>query len=104
MIGQTLDRYRVLEKLGEGGMGAVYAVEHVLLRKRMAMKLLRPELCEDPQQAARFHNEAIAAGRIGQENIVDVTDFGWTRDGQAYLVMEELRGLERAPRESSTAT
>ncbi|MHB8419030.1 MAG: serine/threonine-protein kinase [Myxococcales bacterium] len=92
LIGQTLDRYRVLAKLGEGGMGSVYAVEHILLRKRMAMKLLRSDLCEDAEQAARFHNEAIAAGRIGQENIVDVSDFGWTRDGQAYLVMEELRG------------
>ncbi|HUB07058.1 MAG TPA: serine/threonine-protein kinase [Myxococcales bacterium] len=96
LIGRTLDRYRVLEKLGEGGMGAVYAVEHVLLRKRMAMKLLRADLCEDAEQAARFHNEAIAAGRIGHENIVDVTDFGWTGDGQAYLVMEELRGRSLA--------
>ncbi len=95
-VGRQLDRYRVLEKIGEGGMGVVYAVEHVLLRKRMAMKILHPAVSADPELSARFHNEAIAASRIGHENIVTVTDFGWSEDGRAYLVMEELRGRSLA--------
>ena len=96
LLGRTIDRYLVLERIGEGGMGAVYAVEHVMLRKRMAMKLLRPELLGQDELLGRFHQEAIAAGRIGQENIVSVTDFGRTEDGLAYLVMEELRGRSLA--------
>ncbi len=92
LVGLTLDRYRVLEKIGEGGMGAVYAVEHVLLQKRMAMKLLRADLSRKQDLVARFQNEAIAASRIGQENIVAVTDFGRTPDGLVYFVMEELHG------------
>ncbi|MHB1845593.1 MAG: serine/threonine-protein kinase, partial [Deltaproteobacteria bacterium] len=93
LLGRTIDRYQVLERIGEGGMGAVYAVEHVMLRKRMAMKVLRPELGVHDELLGRFHQEAIAASRIGQENIVSVTDFGRTEDGVAYLVMEELRGV-----------
>ncbi|HUB05692.1 MAG TPA: serine/threonine protein kinase, partial [Myxococcales bacterium] len=87
-----LDRYRVLQKLGEGGMGAVYAVEHVMLQKRMAMKLLRADLSRNQDLVTRFQNEAIAASRIGQENIVSVTDFGRTPEGLVYFVMEELQG------------
>ncbi len=74
-------------------MGTVYAVEHVLLRKRMAMKLLRTELGSNPEQVRRFQNEAVSASSIGHENIVSVTDFGWTQAGQVYLVMEMLEGL-----------
>src|SRR5450432_1623674 len=92
LVGQTLDRYRVLERLGEGGMGTVYAVEHVMLKKRMAMKLLREDLSRNRELVERFQNEAIAASRIGQENIVAVTDFGRTTADQVYLVMEELHG------------
>ncbi len=92
LVGKVLDRYRVLEKIGEGGMGAVYRVEHIMLQKHMAMKLLRFELSQNMELVARFQNEAIAAGRIGQENIVVVTDFGRTPDGLVYFVMEELHG------------
>src|SRR5580692_391554 len=92
LLGKVLDRYRVLEKIGEGGMGAVYRVEHVMLQKHMAMKLLRFELSQNQELVARFQNEAIAAGRIGQENIVAVTDFGRTPEGLVYFVMEELHG------------
>ncbi len=77
-------------------MGTVYAVDHVLLRKRMAMKLLRAEFGRNPDLVHRFQNEAVAASSIGQENIVSVTDFGWTQDGIVYLVMEELLGSSLA--------
>ena len=92
LVGKLLDRYRVLAKIGEGGMGSVYRVEHVMLQKHMAMKLLRFELSQNQELVTRFQNEAIAAGRIGQENIVAVSDFGRTPDGLVYFVMEELIG------------
>jgi serine/threonine protein kinase len=96
LIGKLLDRYQVVRKIGEGGMGSVYSVEHVMLRKRMAMKLLRAELSRNQELVTRFQNEAIAASRIGQENIVQVTDFGRTPEGLVYFVMEELQGQSLA--------
>ncbi|MHB1846431.1 MAG: serine/threonine-protein kinase, partial [Deltaproteobacteria bacterium] len=90
-VGQVIDRYRVIEKLGEGGMGTVYAAEHVHLRKRVALKLLRPDFAARPELVARFHQEAIAASSVGQENIVQIYDFG-ERDGAVFLAMEEIRG------------
>ena len=96
IIGKLLDRYQVVRKIGEGGMGSVYSVEHVMLRKRMAMKLLRAELSRNHELVTRFQNEAIAASRIGQENIVQVTDFGRTPEGLVYFVMEELQGQSLA--------
>jgi len=90
------ERYRLLARIGEGGMGTVYRAEHIVLRKRMAVKVLRPELSADEDLVRRFQQEAIAASQIGQENIVDVTDFGRTAQGSLYFVMEELEGASLA--------
>src|SRR6266568_2715506 len=93
LLGQVLgERYRLLERIGAGGMGTVYRAEHVVLRKQMAVKVLRPELSADDELVRRFQQEAVAASAIGQENIVNVTDFGRTPQGSLYFVMEELEG------------
>jgi serine/threonine protein kinase len=90
-IGRLLgDRYRILSRLGSGAMGDVYLAEHELLRKKMAVKVLKKELCRSDDLVRRFQQEAIAASRIGQENIVSITDFGRTDDGSLYFVMEAL--------------
>ena len=86
------DRYRILSRLGQGGMGSVYLAEHVTLGKRMAVKVLRPEYSRDEELLDRFQHEARAASQIGQENIVEVFDFGHTPEGEAYFVMEALDG------------
>jgi serine/threonine-protein kinase len=93
LIGQILgDRYHVLERIGEGGMGTVYLCEHVALGKRVAVKVLRSEFSRDEELVRRFQQEARAASQIGQENIVDVIDFGRTPEGSMYFAMEALEG------------
>jgi len=73
-------------------MGTVYLCEHIALGKRMAVKVLRPEFSRDEELVRRFQHEARAASQIGQENIIDVFDFGHTAEGSAYFVMEALDG------------
>ncbi len=90
------DRYRVISKLGEGGMGVVYLVEHAAIEKRFAMKVLAEELARRPDVKERFLQEARAAARIGHPNIVDITDFGATPGGSVFFTMELLEGPDLA--------
>ena len=81
------DKYVVVRHIKTGGMGAVYEVEHVLLGKRLAAKLLLPELIKRPELLERFRREARAASATGHENIVEVTDLGETRAQVPFLIM-----------------
>ena len=95
LIGTIIDgRYRVDAMLGEGGMGLVYRVEHIKLRKTLAIKVLRSENTRDQEVLARFQREAQAASNIGNEHIVDIHDFGTLPDRSTYFVMECLEGSD----------
>src|SRR5688572_4745862 len=85
-------KFRILRPLGQGGMGAVYVVEHVITRHERALKLLHPDMAAVPEVVDRFLREASAAGHIGSEHIVETFDAGTLEDGAPYLVMELLRG------------
>src|SRR5690242_14544939 len=85
-------RYRILRLLGEGGMGSVFLAEHALIKRRVAIKILHPELAADADVIERFMNEARAAGTLGHPNIVESTDMGFTRDEVPYIVFEYLEG------------
>jgi len=90
--GATVGSYRVLYKLGEGGMGAVYVAEHTLLGRKAAIKALLPELSAHKEIVQRFFNEAKAVTQITDPGIVQVFDFGYDAEGRAYIVMELLEG------------
>lgn len=90
--------YRVLRKLGEGGIGMVFEARHVEIERSAAIKLLKKEYAATPEVIERFFNEARAAGRIDHPGIVQVFDFGRLLCGDAYLVMELLSGESLASR------
>src|SRR5690606_27304252 len=89
---RVADRYRIVALLGEGGMGAVFRAEHVLMRKPVALKVLRPELTSHPEAVARFEREAVAAGNIEHPNVAAATDCGQLPDGSFFLVLELVDG------------
>jgi len=93
MIGATLaGRYRIVRRIGEGGMGAVYEAVHTIIGKRLAVKVLLEKFLTKTDFVARLLQEARLASAIGHEHIVDVTDFGTTDDGRAFVAMEFLDG------------
>jgi hypothetical protein len=93
LIGTVVgDRYRIVERLGTGGMAVVYRGEHQLLRKGVAVKVLLPEVAVDAEMAKRFEAEAVAAAKLDHPNCVAISDFGKTAGGQLYLVMELIDG------------
>ncbi len=92
-VGQTIDgKYRVVRRIGEGGMGTVYEGENVRIGRRVAIKVLHAHVAARPELAARFEREARAAARIGSDHICDVLDLGDLADGERYIVMEYLDG------------
>jgi serine/threonine protein kinase len=98
-IGDVIGNYRIVEPLGEGGMGTVYRVDHIALGRSYALKVLRSRVFEkDPTAGQRFLREARAAARVRHPNIGDVFDFGHLGDGRPYFVMELLEGESLADR------
>ena len=89
MIGQTISHYRIIEQLGEGGMGVVYLAEDTTLGRRVAMKFLSTTTKE---YRARFLREARAVSALTHPNIATVFDYGETPEGQPYIVMELIEG------------
>src|SRR5262245_23563984 len=91
-VGSRLGKYVVTEKLGEGGMGVVFAGVHEQLGRQVAIKLLRAEFVKDESVLQRFQQEAEAVSRIGHAHIVAVYDFGRAEDGSVYYIMERIAG------------
>ena len=95
LLGRVLsERYRILKKLGEGGMGVVYLAEHVVIEKKIALKVLFPDLTRRADLVQRFMQEAKSASRIGHENVIDITDFGQSPEGYVFIAMEYLSGQD----------
>src|SRR5450432_167688 len=92
-VGQLVDnKYRIVRMIGEGGMGAVFEGENVRINRRVAIKVLHAAFTGNAEVMQRFEREAQAAGRIGNDHILEVLDLGMLPDGDRYIIMEFLDG------------